>query len=139
MEAGAFLQPCCDHRQRWVAEEPWLQRLQPEHNSATGEHAEPMVLISGRGANNALIEDVCLYNPYAGICINNTAAQAVLRRIFGQPVRYGIMVDQSQDSNYMDSGPFPGPIGSRWGALSGLTRLLTGPPDSGSFAATTLT
>ncbi len=81
--------------------------------------AEPMILISGRGANNALIEDVCLYNPYAGIYINNTAAQAVLRRVFGQPVRYGIMIDQSQDSNYIDSvhfWPYWQPMGSTVGA-----------------------
>jgi hypothetical protein len=81
--------------------------------------AEPMILISGRGANNALIEDVCLYNPYAGIYINNTAAQAVLRRVFGQPIRYGIMIDQSQDSNYIDSvhfWPYWQPMGSTVGA-----------------------
>ena len=81
--------------------------------------AEPMILISGRGANNALIEDVCLYNPYAGIYINNTAAQAVLRHVFGQPIRYGIMIDQSQDSNYIDSvhfWPYWQPMGSTVGA-----------------------
>jgi hypothetical protein len=91
------------------------------NQSATQEppSAGAMITISGRGANNALVEDICLYNPYAGIYINNTAAQAVLRRIFGQPLRYGIMIDQSQDSNYIDSvhfWPYWQPMGSTVGA-----------------------
>ncbi len=64
--------------------------------------AQPMILV---GANNALIEDVCLYNPYGGIYINN-AAQACLRRIFGQPVQYGVLIDGSRDTNYIDTVHF---------------------------------
>ncbi len=64
--------------------------------------AQPMILV---GANNALIEDICLYNPYGGIYINN-AAQASLRRIFGQPVQYGVMIDGSRDTNYVDTVHF---------------------------------
>lgn len=64
--------------------------------------AEPMVHIK---ANNALVEDICLYNPYGGIYIDG-AAQATLRRIFGQPVQYGILIDRSQDTNYIDGVHF---------------------------------
>jgi hypothetical protein len=64
--------------------------------------AQPMILI---GANNALIEDVCLYNPYGGIYING-GAQTVIRRVFGQPVQYGIIIDGSRDTNYIDSVHF---------------------------------
>ena len=64
--------------------------------------AQPMILV---GANNALIEDICLYNPYGGIYINN-AAQASVRRIFGQPVQYGIVIDGSRDTNYIDTVHF---------------------------------
>jgi hypothetical protein len=64
--------------------------------------AQPMILV---GANNALIEDIFLYNPYGGIYING-AAQATVRRIFGQPVQYGIIVDASRDTNYIDGVHF---------------------------------
>lgn len=64
--------------------------------------AGAMVLIT---ANNALIEDVCLYNPYGGIYLNG-GAQAVMRRIFGQPIQFGIKIDGSEDTNYIDSVHF---------------------------------
>jgi hypothetical protein len=64
--------------------------------------AQPMVHIT---ANNSLVEDVCLYNPYGGIYLDG-AAQAVMRRIIGQPVQYGIMVDRSHDTNYIDTVHF---------------------------------
>jgi len=64
--------------------------------------AEPMVLIT---ANNALVEDICLYNPYGGIYVNG-GAQAVIRRIWGQPLQYGITIDGSQDTNYIDGVHF---------------------------------
>jgi hypothetical protein len=64
--------------------------------------AQPMVLVS---ANNALIEDICLYNPYGGIFING-GAQTAVRRIFGQPVQYGIIIDGSRDTNYIDTVHF---------------------------------
>lgn len=64
--------------------------------------AQPMILIR---ANNALIEDVCLYNPYGGIYING-GAQTVIRRIFGQPVQYGVLIDGSRDTNYIDAVHF---------------------------------
>jgi Pectate lyase superfamily protein len=60
--------------------------------------AQPMVHVTG---NNALVEDICLYNPYGGIFLDG-AAQAVIRRIFGQPVQYGIMIDRSYDVSYID-------------------------------------
>jgi len=56
-------------------------------------------------ANCALVEDVLLYNPYGGIYINGSA-QAVVRRIFGQPLQYGIRIDRSQDTNYIESVHF---------------------------------
>jgi hypothetical protein len=64
--------------------------------------AQPMVLVT---ANNALVEDVCLYNPYGGIYIDG-GAQTAVRRIFGQPVQYGIMIDRSRDTNYIDTVHF---------------------------------
>jgi hypothetical protein len=64
--------------------------------------AQPMVHITG---NNALVEDICLYNPYAGIYLDG-AAQAVIRRIFGQPLYYGILVDRSYDISYIDQVHF---------------------------------
>ena len=60
--------------------------------------AQPIILVS---AENALIENICLYNPYGGIYLNGSA-QAVIRRIFGQPLWYGIMVDGSRDTNDID-------------------------------------
>lgn len=64
--------------------------------------AEPMIRVT---ANNVLIEDVCLYNPFAGVLIAG-GAQAALRRIWGQPLRYGIAVDHSQDVNFIDTVHF---------------------------------
>lgn len=64
--------------------------------------AQPMVRVT---ANNALIEDVFVYNPYGGIFIDG-GAQSVVRRIFGQPVQYGIAIDKSQDTNYIDGVHF---------------------------------
>lgn len=61
--------------------------------------ASPMIDIT---ANNAVIEDVCLYNPFGGIYIDG-GAQAMIRRIFGQPLMYGIRADRSQDTNYIDT------------------------------------
>lgn len=64
--------------------------------------AAPMLHIT---ANNALVENVFLYNPFGGIYIDG-GAQATLRRIFGQPLNYGIMIDRSQDTNYIDTVHF---------------------------------
>ena len=72
------------------------------HNqSTTGApaSAEPMILITH---DNCLVADVCLYNPYGGIYIDG-GAQAVIRRVFGQPIQYGIKIDASEDTNYIDS------------------------------------
>lgn len=77
--------------------------------------AAPMLHVT---ANNALIENILLYNPYGGIFIDG-GAQAALRRIFGQPLNYGIMVDRSQDTNYIDTvhfWPYWQPPGSEIGA-----------------------
>jgi hypothetical protein len=72
----------------------------PNQSTTTGPaSAEPMILIT---ANNALVENVCLYNPYGGIFIDG-GAQAAIRRIFGQPIQFGIKIDNSLDTNYIDS------------------------------------
>ncbi len=72
----------------------------PNQSTTTGPaSAQPMILISG---NNALVENVCLYNPYGGIFIDG-GAQAVIRRVFGQPIQFGIKIDNSQDTNYIDT------------------------------------
>jgi len=73
--------------------------------------AEPMVHVT---ANNAVVEDVLLYNPYCGIYLDG-AAQAYIRRLWGQPVRYGLRVDRSQDVNYIDAvhfWPYSRPLGT---------------------------
>jgi Pectate lyase superfamily protein len=83
--------------------------------------AGPMVHVTG---NNALVEDVLVYNPYAGVFIDG-AAQATLRRIFGQPLRYGIMVDRSQDTNYIDTVHF-WPYWQPAKTLAGVAQLAEG-------------
>jgi len=80
--------------------------------STTGAPApgQPMVHVT---ANNALVEDVCLYNPYVGIYIDG-AAQATIRRTWGQPVQYGIVIDRSTDTNYIEAvhfWPYWQPVG----------------------------
>jgi len=88
--------------------------------------AEPMVRVT---ANNALVEDILLYNPFAGIYLDG-GAQATLRRIWGQPLYYGVMVDRSQDSNYIDTVHFwtywqpPGTPGAAWQLSHGTGILL---------------
>ena len=52
--------------------------------------------------NSALVEDIFMLNPYGGIRIYG-AAQITLRRIFGQPLQYGILIDRSIDTNYIDN------------------------------------
>ncbi|HTV12994.1 MAG TPA: glycosyl hydrolase family 28-related protein [Acidimicrobiales bacterium] len=69
-----------------------------QSTSAPPVQAQPMLHVV---ANNALIEDIFLYNPYGGIFLDG-AAQATIRRIWGQPVQYGIAIDRSQDTNYID-------------------------------------
>jgi hypothetical protein len=71
-------------------------------SSANPPEAKPMVLVTG---NNVLVEDVCLYNPFAGVFLDG-GAQASLRRIWGQPLAYGIAVDRSQDTSYIDTVHF---------------------------------
>lgn len=73
-----------------------------QSTSSAPASAQPMVRVTG---NNALVEDVLLYNPYGGIYLDG-AAQAVIRRVWGQPVQYGIVVDRSQDVNYIDTVHF---------------------------------
>jgi hypothetical protein len=60
--------------------------------------AQPMIRVT---EHNVLIEHIFLFNPYGGIYLDG-AAQSVIRRIWGQPVQYGIMIDRSRDSNYID-------------------------------------
>jgi filamentous hemagglutinin family protein len=61
--------------------------------------AQPMIYVTGA---NSLIEDVFLFNPYDGIVVTGTA-RAVIRRVFGQPLRCGIQIDNSEDTNYIDT------------------------------------
>jgi hypothetical protein len=70
------------------------------HQSTTGAiaPAQPMIRITG---HNALVEHVFLFNPYGGIYLDG-AAQSVIRRIFGQPLNYGIRIDRSFDTNYIE-------------------------------------
>jgi hypothetical protein len=70
------------------------------HQSTTGAiaAAQPMIRITG---HNSLVEHVFLFNPYGGIYLDG-AAQSVIRRIFGQPLNYGIRIDRSFDTNYIE-------------------------------------
>ncbi|HXW78073.1 MAG TPA: glycosyl hydrolase family 28-related protein [Acidimicrobiales bacterium] len=81
------------------------------NNTGAPASAGPMIHIMG---NNALVEHICLYNPYGGIYLDG-AAQAAIRRIFGQPLNYGIMIDRSFDTNYIDCvhfWPYSHPAGT---------------------------
>ena len=73
-----------------------------QSTSGAPARAEPMIVVT---ANNALLEDICLYNPFGGIFLNG-GAQATIRRIWGQPVQYGITIDRSHDTNYIDTVHF---------------------------------
>jgi hypothetical protein len=81
-----------------------------------------MILIT---ANNALVEDVLLYNPYGGIFING-GAQTTIRRLWGQPIQYGIAIDGSRDTNYIDGvhfwpywQPIPGSVAATYQLAQG--------------------
>lgn len=93
----------------------------PDQNPEAPAAAAPMVHLTG---NNALVEDILLYNPYTGIYLDG-AAQATIRRIFGQPVCYGIVVDRSLDTNYIDTVHFwpywqpPNTAGAKWQIANG--------------------
>lgn len=71
-------------------------------SDAAPASAAPMISIT---ADQALVEDVFLYNPYSGISINN-CGQVVIRRVAGQPLACGIAIDASEDTNYIDSVHF---------------------------------
>jgi len=71
-------------------------------SSGPPDNAQPMIYVTGA---NSLIEDVFLFNPYDGIVVTGTA-RAVIRRIFGQPLRSGIQIDNSEDTNYIDTVHF---------------------------------
>jgi hypothetical protein len=99
----------------------------PDQDAAQPAAAEPMIRVA---ANNALVENVLLYNPHTGILVDG-AAQATLRRIFGQPLACGIVVDRSYDTNYIDTVHFwtywqpPNTAGARWQLTNGTAiRLL---------------
>lgn len=52
--------------------------------------------------SDALIEDVFLANPYVGVRIDHVG-RVTIRRLYGQPLQYGIVVDRSLDTNYIDN------------------------------------
>lgn len=97
-------------------------------DQGTGEapaSAPAMVLVT---ANNTLIENICLYNPYGGVYIDG-GAQTVLHRIWGQPLNYGIMIDGSRDTNYIDGVHFwtywaPGSLGAATYQLANGTAIV---------------
>ena len=70
-----------------------------QFTSGPPDNAQPMISVTGA---NSLIEDVFLYNPYDGILVTGTG-RAVIRRVFGQPLRSGIQIDNSEDTNYIDT------------------------------------
>jgi hypothetical protein len=74
----------------------------PDQSTTTPAAAGAMILIR---EHNTLVEDVCLYNPYGGIFIDG-GARATIRRVLGQPIQFGIKVDNSLDTNYIDGVHF---------------------------------
>ena len=124
-------QPCHDRRERRRRPRPGVQCPRSEHQRRTSPSAQPMLRIT---ANNALVEDVCLYNPYGGVYIDG-GAQTVIRRVFGQPVVYGIVIDRSRDTNYVDSVHF-WPYWQPFTTTVGAYQLANGTAIV-SFAATT--
>jgi hypothetical protein len=78
--------------------------VQNQPGNADPPPADPMISVEGQ-ANQVLLEDLFLYNPYCGVNVSG-AAQLVIRRLFGQPLNYGIQIDSSEDTNYIDSVHF---------------------------------
>jgi len=64
----------------------------------TPQVASPMIHVQ---ADDAFIENVFLLNPYGGVFIDGVA-RATVRRLFGQPLAYGIQADGSEDTNYIE-------------------------------------
>ena len=52
--------------------------------------------------SDALIEDVFLANPYVGVYIDGVG-RVTIRRLYGQPLQFGIVIDRSLDTNYVDN------------------------------------
>ncbi len=52
--------------------------------------------------SDALVEDVFLANPYVGVYIDGVG-RVTIRRLYGQPLQYGIVIDRSLDTNYIDN------------------------------------
>ncbi len=52
--------------------------------------------------SDALIEDVFLANPYVGVYIDGVG-RVTIRRLYGQPLQFGIVIDRSLDTNYIDN------------------------------------
>jgi hypothetical protein len=65
---------------------------------ATPQIASPMVHIQ---ANDTVVENVFMLNPYCGVFIEGVG-RVTVRRLFGQPLSYGIQVDGSKDTNYIE-------------------------------------
>ena len=59
--------------------------------------ASPMVHVQ---ADDTSVENVFLLNPYCGVFIEG-AGRVTIRRLFGQPLAYGITIDSSEDTNYL--------------------------------------
>jgi Pectate lyase superfamily protein len=55
--------------------------------------------------SDALIEDVFLSNPYVGVYIDGVG-RVTIRRLYGQPLQFGIVIDRSLDTNYIDNVHF---------------------------------
>jgi hypothetical protein len=65
----------------------------------------PMVYVQ---ASDTLVENVFMLNPHGGIYIDGNnipggAGRVTVRRLFGEPLTYGIQIDGSADTNYIDS------------------------------------
>jgi Pectate lyase superfamily protein len=52
--------------------------------------------------SDALVEDVFLANPYVGVYIDGVG-RVTIRRLYGQPLQHGIVIDRSLDTNYIDN------------------------------------
>ena len=57
-----------------------------------------MVHVQG---DDTRVENVFLLNPYCGVFIDGVG-RVTIHRLFGQPLAYGVQIDGSKDTNYID-------------------------------------
>jgi Pectate lyase superfamily protein len=77
-----------------------------QHTPAAQPHRFPDInaTVHVQGSD-ALIEDLFMANPYVGVYIDGVG-RVTIRRLYGQPLQFGIVIDRSLDTNYIDNVHF---------------------------------